>query len=240
MKNKIYKTIFWVTLFAIAMGFMETAVVVYLREMYYPNGFSFPLKIIDYNIAITEFFREIATLIMLIAIGIIAGRKNTERFAFFIYAFAIWDIFYYIFLKVILNWPESLLTWDILFMVPVTWVGPVIAPVINSLTMILLAFIIIHFTEKNGDAKINKYEWMLLITGSLVIIFSYTQEYMSYMLNKFSFAEMLGISGKQEVINYACNFIPKYFNWYIFCLGELMNLSAIYLFAKNNKKIPVG
>ena len=125
-------------------------------------------------------------------------------------------------------------------MVPVTWVGPVIAPVINSLTMILLAFIIIHFTEKNGDAKINKYEWMLLITGSLVIMFSYTQEYLSYMLNKFSFAEMLGISGKQEVINYACNFIPKYFNWYIFCLGELMNLSAIYLFAKNNKKIPVG
>jgi len=236
MKKKIFKTILWITIFSIAMAFMEAAVVVYLRALYYPEGFEFPLKIIDYNIAITEFFREIATLIMLAGIGIIAGRKNIEKFAFFIFSFAVWDIFYYIFLKIILNWPESFLTWDILFMVPVTWVGPVIAPVINSLTMIFLAGCIICFIEKKGNVKIGKIEWMLLIAGSFIIIISYTEEYIAYMLDKFSFCEILGVTYNDNILKYACSFIPKYFNWYIFVIGCLIHIVAIFIILLKNKK----
>ncbi|MBK6833902.1 MAG: hypothetical protein IPG89_06345 [Bacteroidetes bacterium] len=65
---------------------------------------------------------------MLVGAGIIAGKTRLTRFAYFIIAFAIWDIFYYVFLYVLLQWPESLFTWDILFLVPVPWTGPVIAP----------------------------------------------------------------------------------------------------------------
>jgi hypothetical protein len=232
---KTNRIILWITVFSMAMAFMETAVVVYLRALYYPDGFSFPLKMIDSNIAVTEFIREIATLIMLAGIGILAGRKNIERFAFFIYSFAIWDIFYYIFLKAILNWPGSLFTWDILFMVPVTWVGPVIAPVINSLSMILLSGILVFFLEKKGPVRTGALTWILLILGSLIIIFSYTQEYMAFMLGRFSISEMLGISGNKDVLSYACTFIPHYFNWYIFGTGFLMHLSAIVLLWKRNK-----
>jgi hypothetical protein len=218
------------------MAFMESAIVVYLRALYYPDGFSFPLKMIDSNIAVTEFFREIATIIMLAVAGIIAGKKSTEKFAFFILCFALWDIFYYVFLKVLLNWPDSFLTWDILFMVPVTWVGPVIAPVINSLTMIMLATSIIYFSQKKANAKLSISIWILLITGSFIIIFAYTQDYMQYMTQKFSLKEIFGIANNKIVLDYACAFIPKHFNWFIFGIGELMHLAAIFIFSSSMQK----
>ena len=121
------------------MGFLEAAVVVYLREILYPGGFSFPLSPVPASLALTEIFREVATLVMLVSIGILAGRKFSTGFAWFIYSFAIWDIFYYIFLKAVLGWPESLMTWDVLFLIPTTWTGPVLTPVLVSLTMILFA-----------------------------------------------------------------------------------------------------
>lgn len=93
----ITKTIVWLTLFSIAMGFMETAVVVYLRKIYYPGGFHFPLVPISSDIALIEFIREAATLIMLFGIGALTGKTVSQKFAFFIYCFAIWDIFYYVF-----------------------------------------------------------------------------------------------------------------------------------------------
>jgi hypothetical protein len=64
------KKLIWISLFAIAMGFLETAVVIYLRLIYYPGGFEFPLKPIEPAIAKVEFMREMATVIMLVATGI--------------------------------------------------------------------------------------------------------------------------------------------------------------------------
>jgi hypothetical protein len=71
MKSKTI--IIWVSLFSIAMGMLESAVVVYLRELYYPEGFAFPLKMMSSTLILTEILREAATLIMLIAIGVLAG-----------------------------------------------------------------------------------------------------------------------------------------------------------------------
>jgi hypothetical protein len=224
---KIYKTIFFVLLFSIAMAFLETAVVVYLRALYYPEGFDFPLKIISQTIATTEFMRELATMVMLIGMGIIAGRTNNERFAFFIFSFAIWDIFYYVFLKIILNWPPSLFTWDILFMVPLAWVGPVLAPVINSLTMILLALVIIYMVEKNGSVRVGTISWLLLIAGSLIVIFAYVQDYTLFMLKYMSFSELLNFANSDNVIKITSLYIPSYFNWYIFLIGVIFHLVAI-------------
>jgi len=94
MKKSTLNTILLLTVFSVAMGFMETAVVVYLRKIYYPNGFQFPLVPIDNDIILTEIIREAATLIMLIGAGIFTGRNRSEKFGFFLFSFAIWDIFY--------------------------------------------------------------------------------------------------------------------------------------------------
>ena len=235
MTTKAIKTIFWVTIFSIAMGYMESSIVVYLRKLYYPGGFSFPLSNIEIDIAGVEFMRELATMIMLATIGIVAGRKNIERFAYFIFSFAIWDIFYYVFLKVLIQWPESLMTWDVLFLIPVTWFGPVISPVINSLTMILLAMVTIYFVDKNRKAKYGWLVWTLLIVGSLVVIVSYTEEYTRFMMQEFTFWELIGVRDAESIIALALTYIPQKFNWYIFLIGEVMHLTAIALVIKRNK-----
>jgi hypothetical protein len=110
-----FRTLIIVTSFFIALGYIESAVVIYMREILYPAGFQFPLAPIKIDLAITEIIREAATLVILVCIGFITGRTFSEGFAWFLYSFAIWDLFYYVFLKLLIGWPESLLTFDILF-----------------------------------------------------------------------------------------------------------------------------
>ncbi len=227
-----YKGFLWISLFSIAMGFLETAVVIYLRALYYPDGFQFPLVPIEANILWTELLREAATLIMLVGIGIIRGRTPLERFAWFIYSFAIWDIFYYVFLKLLLDWPESLLTWDILFLIPITWTGPVIAPVILSLTMILLALSILHFNKPGLKAGLNKIEWTALIIGSLITIVAFCWDYSSFMLTHYSIGEMW--PGEKAIFDHAISYIPRQFNWWLFLLGELTILIPIFTYIRRN------
>lgn len=218
------------------MAYLESAVVVYMRALYYPEGFTFPLQPIDLNLVTTELFRELATLIMLLGAGIMAGRKPLEKFGFFIYTFAVWDIFYYVFLKLLLGWPESLLTWDILFLIPTTWVGPVLGPIVNSITMIILAAFIIHFTSRNGFAKMKKAEWILLIIGSIITIISYTEEYVGFMMQAFSFGDVFDVSMAEQLMEYAINYIPQHFNWWIYLTGEAFFIAAILIFWKRNRK----
>ena len=234
MKNTLTKII-WLGIFAIAMGFLESAVVVYIRALYYPEGFMFPMKLISDQIMITEFFREAATMIMLIGIAIIAGRSAIERFAYFIFSFGIWDIFYYVFLYALLGWPQSLMTWDVLFFIPVTWIGPVIGPVINSLTMIILALVILYYKNKNQSVKTGKFVWPLLILGSLVVIVAYTMDYVQFMAQKFTFLQMMGLGDAKTVFDYATTYMPENFNWWVFLCGVLMLFSALILLIRKNR-----
>lgn len=211
------------------MGFLETAVVVYLRALYYPDGFCLPLVNLDKTIAITELGREAATIIMLAAIGIIAGRTSTQRFAWFIYCFAVWDIFYYVFLKVLLDWPESLFTWDILFLIPLPWFGPVICPVIISLSMILLAGLLIYFNDQDSSLKINSKEWVLLTIGSTVVI-------LSFVIDCFKFIK----SFEGEPLEAVAVYIPTQFDWWIFWLGQSLILAAIFMFFFRVKSVTSG
>jgi len=228
MKNSI-KILTWVGLFAIAMGYLESAVVVYLREIYYPEGFAFPLKMMSIDVAVTELFRELATLIMLVSIGIIAGRSKLEKFGIFIYAFGIWDIFYYVFLYALLGWPESLFTWDILFLLPTTWVGPVIAPVINALTMVIFGGMIWHF-QSNGKLMPVKYKhWILLILGSLIVIWAYIEDYVNYLSQYFSVKEIFYPEDAGLLMEYATRYIPQDFNWWFFWIGQGLIMFAIGL-----------
>jgi len=228
--NQLSKIILWLTVFSIAMGFMETAVVVYLREIYYPHGFNFPLAPIQPKIAVTEFLREAATIIMLAGIGILAGKNKMQRFAYFIYAFAIWDIFYYVFLKILLNWPESLFTWDILFLIPVPWVGPVLAPCIVSLTMIVLAMSIILLQEKGFEVFFRLKEYLSLILGSIIIIGSFLWDYLRTIYNANTSTQIWHVSSKQSLLTDMASYVPEAYNWWIFSIGEAMILYGIICF----------
>jgi hypothetical protein len=233
MKNKMINPgslLLWVGLFSIAMGFLECAVVVYLRTIYYPDGFAFPLKIISPQLAITELFREASTVVMLICIGMIAAKKAIVRFALFIYAFAIWDIFYYIFLFLILGWPPSLLTWDLLFLIPLPWVGPVVAPIINSLTMILLAVMIIIYNSRNQKAVLKAAEWSGLIIGSLITICAYTYDYLHYMLAKYPLSEVISFAPGQEILQFSALYMPVHFNWLLFCVAEVLFAGVLVVY----------
>lgn len=220
------KTLFWLTFFSIAMGFMETAVVVDLRELYYPEGFDFPLMPIAPRIALTEFLREAATIIMLAGIGILAGKNKMQRFAFFIYAFAIWDIFYYVFLKVLLDWPASVFTWDILFLIPVPWVGPVLAPCIVSLTMIVLTAAIIYLQEKGYNVTFKRQEFSVQILGCIIIIGSFIWDY----VQTHELSQIWILSSKKALLKDMTSYIPQAYNWWIFWTGEALIVYGIVLF----------
>jgi len=238
MNLKKHETLIWITLFAISMGIFEGAVVVYLREIYYPLGFAFPLTPMDNHIVITELIREFASLIMLLSIGFIAGKNFSQRFAWFIYSFAVWDIIYYVFLYAILSWPESLITWDILFLLPVTWTGPVIAPVIISLLMILLALTIYHYNRRSEfKVKIFRKEWIILISGSIIVFISFIWDYCRFLIKNISYNEFKTKSISEKLFDLSVKYIPENFPWIILLSGISILVIAIFLIFRRNQKI---
>jgi len=171
------KKIVWVAVFAAAFALVEAAVVDYLRALYYPEGFSLPLKLINEHHIVVETAREAATLIMLSAVAILAGQSRWERFAFFIIAFGVWDICYYVWLKVFLNWPNSVFELDVLFLLPIPWLGPVYAPVLISACMILAGLLIMRTESIEGFFRPGKWSWLLSIAGTALVLFSFVRDF---------------------------------------------------------------
>jgi hypothetical protein len=216
--NGRIKTLLYLTVFSAAMAYLESAVVVYLRELYYPSGFDFPMVALPGRIALTEILREAATLVMLITVACLAANNGLTRFAWFLYCFAVWDIFYYIYLKLLIGWPASLLTWDILFLIPVVWAGPVIAPVVVSITMILLSLQVIFSTKKYA---LNM-RWLILL-GAFAIFLAFIWDFSAFMLKQYSLSALF-----RSDLSFALqHYIPGHFNWWILLAGELMILYAI-------------
>ncbi|MFH0989453.1 MAG: hypothetical protein V1799_05480 [bacterium] len=166
-------TLFWIILFGVSFGFVESSVVVYLRALYYPDGFSFPLKVMESSHILVELAREIMTIVMLAAAGVLAGKTRWQKFSYFMIAFAVWDIFYYLWLKVILGWPVTLFDWDILFLIPIPWISPVIAPVAISIIMIVTGILIIRQEEKEGTFTPSIIQWILAILGTAILLLSF-------------------------------------------------------------------
>jgi hypothetical protein len=163
----------WLTLFAVAFGFLEAGVVVYLRELYYPEGFRFPIVIIPDRVAIMELVRELTTVLMLLAVAALAGRSRVDRFFVFAYLFGIWDIVYYVGLWTFLSWPTSLLTWDVLFLIPVAWLGPVLYPVLVSL--LLIGGFLLHeaLVRRGRVLRVTTAEWIVACAGALTVVFAF-------------------------------------------------------------------
>ena len=149
LRRDVLIALAWLAAFAVAMAYVEAAVVAYLRLLYYPDGFSIEgaasLQCVPPSALAIEIGREAATIVMLVAVAFLSAGKNWwVRLAHFMWAFALWDIFYYIWLYVLLRWPPGPMTVDVLFLIPKPWIAPVFVPVVISLLMIGSALAILR------------------------------------------------------------------------------------------------
>jgi hypothetical protein len=157
--------------FAIAMAYLEAACVFYIRalvdriEPYQAN----PLPIHG-ALGNVELWREASTLVMLATLGMLAGRTWRRRAAYAAIAFGAWDIFYYVFLRLMSGWPKTLLDWDILFLLPLPWWGPVIAPVSIALVLILWGTLATQSREDAIGAHWSRSTWMLAGLGAALAL----------------------------------------------------------------------
>jgi hypothetical protein len=157
-----------VTAFAIAMALVEAASVFYIRalvdriEPYQAE----PLPMYG-ALGTVELWREAATLVMIGTLGLLAGRTWRRRAGYAALAFGTWDIFYYLFLRLMSGWPRTLLDWDILFLLPLPWWGPVLAPVSIALVMILWGTLVTQAGARAADAR---WTWALACAGIVLAL----------------------------------------------------------------------
>jgi hypothetical protein len=208
-------------LFGIAFGYVEAAVVAYLRHIYVPIRHEtfpneppddlFPLLREEHlqaagpqyvRLLWIELGRELATLVMLSAAGLAIGRSFREWLAGFMISFGVWDIFYYVFLKLLIGWPASLWTWDVLFLLPAPWVGPVLAPVLISITMVLAGVVVLWRESKEKPMHCGRADWMLIILGGLMVVIAFCWDFRHTTAGEW----------------------PHPFHWLLFGLGEVLGV----------------
>ena len=223
-------------LFAVSFGYVEAAVVVYLRALYEPvqgsvysnlaQGELFPLLRRDQLEAqgpehtrrlATELGREAATLVVLAAVGVAVAGSFRQWFAAFLFTFGLWDIFYYVFLKVLLDWPESLLTWDLLFLLPVPWAGPVLAPVLVALSMVATGVVALWRESVNQPIQAKWFHWITAVASGVIIVMAFCWDFRN-------------ISAGGE---------PNPFAWPILALGEALGVAA-FLHALCSGRRPIS
>ncbi len=149
------RELFFLILFGAAFGFVEAAVVFYLRNLiHFRQNYSIShykvflnlgfitfvspshSLLLNHRVSDVEVARETCTIIMLVCVSFLAARRTRQRVGAFLIGFATWDLSYYLFLRIIDDWPRSLFTRDVFFLIPVTWIGPVITPLVICLVML--------------------------------------------------------------------------------------------------------
>lgn len=214
----------WATAFAVAMGFLEASVVVYLRALFYPDGFRFPLVPMPGQLVVTELVREAATLLMLLAPGALITRVRSERFAWFCWCFAVWDLGYYLFLELALGWPESWMTWDVLFLLPVEWCGPVLAPCIISLGLLVLAVLLLEQGRRSPGRGPLAWQWILWIVAACVYFGTFIEGPVRYLA--------AGTGAAHHALNGLAGWVPEHYAWPWFGLATVLATVALWPLAK--------
>ncbi|MBV8865252.1 MAG: hypothetical protein JO210_07610 [Acidobacteriaceae bacterium] len=122
----------------------------------------------------------------------------------FLICFGIWDVTFYLFLRLLLHWPASLLTWDILFLVPVPWTGPVIAPILVSVSMFGSGLVLLSREYDNNPVQLARWRWSLVLLGAVLILIAFMWDFR----------------------NTATGGYPNPFNWLLFAVGEAVGLGS--------------
>lgn len=202
-----------VVLYAIAMALVEAAVVTYLRVFLGrvdPHQYQ-PLDVPSWLLS-TEMAREAATMVMLVAVGWLAGRTPRSRFGYFLIAFGVWDIFYYVFLAPMSGWPRSILDWDVLFLIPLPWWGPVLAPVSIAVLMIAGGTLMSQFEQEGMELWPARWAWMLSLAGAVVALYVFMADSLD------------AIGGGEETLR---TVLPTWFNWPLFTVALALMAAPI-------------
>ena len=198
-----------VVVFAIGMAWVEAASVYYLRVMvdriepYQENPL--PMRGV---LAPVEVVREAATLVMLLMVGMIAGRTWARRLGYTAIAFGVWDIFYYVFLKIICDWPKSLFDWDILFLLPLPWWGPVLAPICIASLMVVWGTLA---TQSTDDRLATSKWWRLNWLGIALALYVFMADSLRAALQGLDVTRIL----------------PESFNWPVFCAALVLMAAPV-------------
>jgi hypothetical protein len=205
--------------FAMAMAWVEAAVVFYLRTLanridpYQAN----PLPEVA-GLSWVEMVREAATLVMLLGVGLLAGRDWRSRWGYAAVAFGIWDLFYYLFLRIITHWPHSVLDWDILFLIPLPWWGPVLAPVIIALLMIAWGTLASQCDYEEHWFRSEWKSWLLGFMGAALALYVFM-------------ADSLRVAGQgRDAIR---QMLPREFAWGWFAITAVMMSAPVMVLAWN-------
>jgi hypothetical protein len=216
-----------VVAFAIAMAWVEAASVFYIRalvdriEPYQADPL--PRETMTGALGNVELAREAATLVMIATLGLLAGRTWRRRAGYAALAFGAWDIFYYVCLRLISGWPRTLLDWDILFLLPLPWWGPVLAPVSIALVMILWGTLATQLDDGASDAR---WPWALGSVGIAVALAVFTIDAWRALPD-----------GRDAVLRV----LPATFNWPLFWVAWLLMASpALHRLRSRGKKARIG
>lgn len=165
----------FLVIFAAAMAFVEAAVVVYLRDLL-GGGPIFPMKDLSPKLLAVEIGREGATVVMLLCAASLPFRGGARRMGAFLLAFAAWDIFYYLWLRVTIGWPAGVADWDVLFLIPLPWVGPVWSVLLICAGMIAFSVFFLRVPEEAPFSP-GLPGWATGVAGSLAVIATYILEW---------------------------------------------------------------
>ena len=206
-----------VVVFAVGMAWVESASVYYLRAMvdriepYQPN----PLPIHGI-LGPVEVVREAATLVMLLTVGMIAGRSWRRGLGYSAVAFGVWDILYYVFLRIICGWPKSLFDWDILFLLPLPWWGPVLAPVCIASLMVVWGTLATQWSDvipaTSLAARTRRTLWGLNWFGLALALYVFMAD---------------SIRTLPQGLDATRNVLPGPFNWLMFSVALMLMAAPV-------------
>lgn len=200
----------WIVILGTAMGWMEAATVFYLRSRidrivpHQPNPLPNVMPVGALSFGQVELTRELATLVMLLAAGWLAGRTWRSRVSYSLIAFGLWDICYYLFLVPMSGWPASLLDWDVLFLLPLPWWGPVLAPVLIATLMIVGGSLISQYDSPERPLWPGRGALALSGLGIAVALYVFMNEAIAAVM-----------SGQPHSLRAA----PTWFNWPLFAVA---------------------
>ena len=161
--------------FAVAMAFVEAAVVVYLREII-GGGPVFPMKEIPAALLAVEVGREAATIVMLLSVSFLSFRGEARRMGAFLLLFAVWDVFYYLWLHVTIGWPAGVADWDVLFLIPLPWVGPVWSVLLICAGMLIFSILFLR-APKDAVFSPGAWGWASGAAGVITVVATYIGEW---------------------------------------------------------------
>ena len=210
--------ILWLTVYAICMANVEASLVVHLRTIYYPGNpvEIFPLSLLSHRDLFIELFRELATILMIFSVAVLSVREKHRQLGAFLFVFGLWDLFYYLWLKIIIGWPVRWLEWDVLFLIPWPWLAPWITAALIAVIMVAGGFRMLMLDAKS---EMSGPGLVLLIAGILISLISLLLP-----------AWPLLVNGEAAFRGY----MPKGFPWILYVTGYLLMAVGLWTVIRGN------